>query len=306
MQYITYFSRFISIIILLLTSSCNTQNKTEQQHINERHKGNFVITADINLRYILEQLASIYHIYYPDANISFKYTTEDDAVSNFKLKKNDIIAVEKLLSPDEIANAQFHHQAKVLENIFAYDAIAIISNKQNSDSIFILDKLENYLNDKSKKIVFDNKQSGIAKQLMQYSNTSAEAFKNAYAVNSVNEVLQFIEHNNDAIGFIPYNSFSNRNEKTAQQIRTQFNILPISYHDTMYTLSQESIATQNYPLIRPIVLYIGNCPELVAQGFANFIFGKQISKALLLSGLVPKNIPIREVIVTEEFHPNKK
>ena len=155
------------------------------------------------------------------------------------------------------------------------------------------------------KLVFDNSKSGIARAIMQLSKTDPSLFKNAYSLNSVSDVLKYVSNNANAIGFIPYNLLSNRNEKEAQAIRANFKFLSVSYRDTITAISQESIAQQQYPLVRPISIYIGNCPDLAGQGFTNFLFKQQISKALLLSGLVPKNIPAREVNVTDEFNPEK-
>lgn len=301
---ITRFIISFIIAFIFIVCSCNSNNKTTNEF--EWNKGNVVITADSNLRDILETLIPIYENFYPNANVSFQYTSEDVAISDFKNKKNTIIAIEKQLTPDEIAVAEHHQNAKVLENVFAYDAIAVISNKAFKDSFFAIENTAKYLNaSAAAKLVFDNAKSGIAKVIMHLSNTEPALFKNAYSLNSTTDVLKYVEANTNAIGFIPYNLLSNRNEKEAKYIRTTFKFLPVSYHDTITAISQESIAYREYPLVRPISIYIGDCPDLVGQGFANFLFKRQISKALLLSGLVPKNIPTREVNVTDEFNPNK-
>jgi phosphate transport system substrate-binding protein len=285
-------------------SSCKSSDNKKTNDKEDRNTGSVVITADSNLSAVLEPLIPIYENFYPNAKVSFQYTSEDVAVSDFKSKKNSIIAIGKLLSPDEIDAAQFKQDSKVLENTFAYDAIAVIANKSCKDSVLDMEKIADYLTETSNtKLVFDNAKSGIAKTIMQLSKTSPAQFKNAYSLNSVKDVLKYIETNTNAIGFIPYNLLSNRNEKKAQYIRNTFKLLPVSYHNTTTTISQESIAYKEYPLVRPITIYIGNCPDLVGQGFTSFLFKRQISKALLLSGLIPKNIPTREVNVTDEFNP---
>lgn len=299
-------NRFIYIFMAAFAVSvisCNSKNeKTATKE--DWNTGSVIITADSNLSYILEPLIPVYENFYPNAKVSFQYTSEDAAISDFKNKKNTIIAVGRLFSKDEIDVAQHNQDAKVLENTFAYDAIAVIANKSCKDSVFILEDVSKYLSPgNTTKLVFDNSKSGIARTILQLSKTDPGVFKNAYALNSVTDVLKYVASNTNAIGFIPYNLLSNRNEKEAQYIRSSFKFLRVSYHDTITAISQESIAYREYPLVRPISIYIGNCPDLVGQGFANFLFKRQVSKALLLSGLVPKNIPSREVNVTDKFNP---
>lgn len=291
------------LLLVLMVFSCHSG---KQETVNDKNHGSVVITADSNLQYILEQLVPVYENFYPGTKVSFSYTSEDIAISDFKHKKNTIIAVGRLLSPEEMANAEHNHDAKILENTFAYDAIAVIANKSFRDSVFSLEKTSSYLDGNSQiKLVFDNSKSGIAKSILRFSGTTPDAFKNAYSLASVSEVLKYVASNDNAIGFIPYNLLSNRNEKQAKEIRTSYKFLAVSYHDTITSISQESIAYQTYPLLRPISIYIGNCPELVGQGFTDFLFKRQIQKVLLLSGLVPRNIPTREVNVTDEFNPLK-
>lgn len=289
---------------LLLLASCQSSKKKLNYY--DWNNGSVTITADSSLRFVLEQLVPIYENFYPKASVNFNYTSEDKAINDFKKKANTIIAIEKQLSKDEMQSAAFHQDTKIIENIFAYDAIAVITNKSFTDSVFDINKTAQYLQSTSStKLVFDNAQSGIAKTILQLSGVSAADFKNAYALNNITDVLKYVAENKNAVGFIPYNLLSNRNEQEAKYIRSTYKFLAVAYKNNTIALSQENIANQKYPLIRPIVLYIGNCPEVVGQGFANFLFGQQISKALLLSGLVPVSIPAREVVVTEEFHPSK-
>ncbi|MBK9792828.1 MAG: substrate-binding domain-containing protein [Sphingobacteriales bacterium] len=299
-------SILLYLTVVLLPISCTSKKSDKEQNQYDWNTGSVVIVADSNLSYVLEQLIPIYENFYPAAEVSFKYTSEDIAISDFKNKKNTIIAIEKSLTADEITVAAHNQDAKILENTFAYDAIAVIANKSFKDSVFVVENTVSFLTTATvSKLVFDNSKSGIARAIMQLSKTDPSLFKNAYSLNSVSDVLKYVSNNANAIGFIPYNLLSNRNEKEAQAIRANFKFLSVSYRDTITAISQESIAQQQYPLVRPISIYIGNCPDLAGQGFTNFLFKQQISKALLLSGLVPKNIPAREVNVTDEFNPEK-
>ena len=62
-----------------------------------------------------------------------------------KIKKNTIIAIEKSLTVDEITVAAHNQDAKILENTFAYDAIAVIANKSFKDSVFVVENTVSHL-----------------------------------------------------------------------------------------------------------------------------------------------------------------
>ena len=100
------------LLLVLMVFSCHSG---KQETVNDKNHGSVVITADSNLQYILEQLVPVYENFYPGTKVSFSYTSEDIAISDFKHKKNTIIAVGRLLSPEEMANAAHNHDAKILE-----------------------------------------------------------------------------------------------------------------------------------------------------------------------------------------------
>lgn len=295
----------LSLLIIFLMCMCQ-ENKNDKDKNNDWNSGKVVIAADSNLKEVLEPLVVIYENYFPKADIEFNFKSEETIINDFKDKKNKAIAVSRLLSENELKNIAFTHDVSIEKNTFAYDAIAVVANKNFTDSVYTIENTTNYLQNKTMKLVFDHPKSGIARSLMELSGTAPEAFKNAFSLSNTNAVLQYVAANSDAVGFIPYHLFSNRLDKTAQYIRSNFKILPVSYRDTTTVISQKTISDEKYALMRPISIYIGNCPEQVIQGFTSFLLKRQISKALLISGMVPKNLPVREVIVTEEFNPNEK
>ncbi len=284
--------------------ACQSNSKSKQAN-NDWNVGSIDIVADSNLQEVLQPLVVIYQNYFPKAHINFIYTPEDIAIQHFKTKKNRAIAISRLLDENELNNASIAQEVEIEKITFAYDAIAVIANKDFADSVFTIEQTQTLLNNKQTQLVFDNPKSGIARTLMQISQSNKDDFKHAFALQNADEVIEYVRRNKNAIGFIPFNLLSNKFEQKAQFIRTNFKILPVSFKNKISTISQQAIANEQYPLDRPISIYIGSCPELVIQGFTSFLLKRQISKAILLSGLVPKNMPVRDVVVSEEFNPEK-
>ncbi|MEZ5053933.1 MAG: substrate-binding domain-containing protein [Chitinophagales bacterium] len=300
-KYIIFLSIFLIVQLFLACQS----NTTSKQANNDWNVGSIDIEADSNLKDVLQPLVVIYQNYFPKAHINFIYTPEDITIQRFKTKKNRAIAISRLLDDNELNNASIAQDVELEKITFAYDAIAVITNKENVDSVFTIEQTKSRLNNKQTQLVFDNAKSGIARTLMQISQSSKDDFKQAYVLQNADEVIEYVRRNKNAIGFIPFNLLSNKFEQKAQFIRANFKILPVSYKNKVTAISQQTIANEQYPLDRPISIYIGSCPELVIQGFTSFLLKRQISKAILLSGLVPKNMPVRDIVVSEEFNPEK-
>lgn len=289
------------IIAVLGCYACKPETKKTSESWDE---GQVNIVADSNLKVVLEPLVTIYEHYFPKAKIDFQYASEDKVIQDFKQNNNNVIATNRLLDENELHNAAIAQGVTIGEYTFAYDAVAVIANKDFKDSVFKIENISSILQNKNIQLVFDNPKSGIARLLMQLSQTPATDFKNALALQSSTDLLNYIAAHQNAIGFIPFHLLSNNYENETQYILNHFKVLNVSYKEVTTAISQQSIADAKYPLIRPITIYIGRCSEQVIKGFTGFLLKRQISKAILLSGLVPKNMPIRDVVVTDKFNPN--
>jgi phosphate transport system substrate-binding protein len=293
-----------SILLLGCLVFISCKNKTGiTSESNDWNSGKIVIASDTNLRSVLDQMKPVYENSYPDAVVDFNYSNEEDIVRDFINGKVRVMIISRsLLETERQQSASVQQINEVREHIFAYDAIAVISCKQFRDSVIALEQIPGFLQENSAiKMVFDNAYSGIAKQVMSVCNIHAEAFKNAYVVKNPQAVIDYVANDPQAIGFIPFNFISNSYLETNVVNRQKIKLLAISVHDTAYSLSQNDIAYSNYPFKRPLNIVIGNNPDPVGRGFTNFMHRRQAAKILLKSGLVPVNIPVRNVTVHDEL-----
>ena len=83
-------SILLYLTVVLLPISCTSKKSDKEQNQYDWNTGSVVIVADSNLSYVLEQLIPIYENFYPAAEVSFKYTSEDIAISDFKNKRNKL------------------------------------------------------------------------------------------------------------------------------------------------------------------------------------------------------------------------
>lgn len=301
LRFTTQLFIFFILFGVIFLSSCNTKPTTKKEIISEWNSGTITIATDENLKNIAEQLSQIYEHENPAAHIIFNYQPQDKIINDFVNGKITSMLISRNLTKNEKEISTNNQHTKTLENVFGFNAVATISNQNFNDSILHINKLTNYLQANSTvKLVFDNKQSGIARYIMKLANIEPALFKNALVVNNSNEVVEYVKRNQSSIGFIPFNLISNRDEEETNKLTQTIKILDIKQNDTIYEVSQASIYSFSYPLQQSINIVLGRNPELVGTGFTNFLTKERSAKILLRAGLVPAFMPKRNFEIRNE------
>ncbi len=284
-------------VAMLLLFSCNTS--VDESNKSDWKKGKAVIAADENLRPLLLQFKQIFENEYPEAQIDFNFQANDSIINAFVRGSYTSGIITRSMSAGEINNSGIVHQHKIKERIFAFSGIALVANNAYPDSVINLSQLPVYLQNASAEIIFDNASSGIARHLMQMLKISPTEIKKAKSVGSAESVIDYVRIKNNAIGFIPYSSISDRDNKKVVSTLNSIKLMDVKWNDTTYSISQQAIAKEHYPLWQPLNFLLSGNQEPVTEAFMNFLQKGKASKILLKAGLVPANMPIREYIITD-------
>jgi len=156
-----------------------------------------------------------------------------------------------------------------------------------------------------KNIVFDNPNSGLVRYLKDLTGNTTFKQKNIYSLKSNKEVIKYVSEHPDAIGIT---GFSWLNEPTKDYADAVDKVKIVGVKDDTgkdtsgqyFTPSQTTLALKQYPLTRN--LYIVNCTGHMSLGmeFEFFVRSDQGQRIIVTSGLLPDNIPDRQVsIVTK-------
>lgn len=298
----TICANFILLISLILFSCKNNKSNT---NFDTWNTGNITIATDENLKDIAQQLVQIYEHDYEHAKITLNFQPQDKIISYFINGKISSMIVNRNLTKEEIEIAKESQKSKIVENILAYNAVALIANNDFKDSVINIAAIKNFLQPNSTvKLVFDNKQSGIAKFILERGNLDVALFKNALTVNNPNDVIEFVNRNNTSIGFIPFNYMSDAHSSTAKEIRSKIKTLAIQYNDTIAQISQQSIYDGSYILQQPMTVVLGKNPESVGTAFVNWVVKERAAKILLKAGLIPRLMPNRNMNIQDELKTN--
>ncbi len=304
------------IFFTLLFSSCNgnrTDSNTDQPLLGKYkiYKGDFRVTIDRSLEPILKQEVEIFRFIYDSVNMTVEYANEAEMLNNFRERNTDVLVMARELTPAEKESLKEQDTIYAREMKVAYDAVALVGNNNFQDANLSVALLKDYFNPANKitdspKMVFDNQHSSCVNFVMQLLGYKEKVSSNVYALKSVEEVIDYVAQNANAIGFIPYSYLSDLDEERVQAIRKRIKILSLRVQNSegkeeMVNANQSDIASGTYPLIRTVstvthFTYNDNLEWL----FVNFLYQAKGARIFLKAGLIPAKMPEREINVNTE------
>lgn len=202
----------------------------------------------------------------------------------------------------------------------ATDAIALIVNKENTDSLIGIPVLKDILTGKMKEwkdvnrdnksgmieVVFDNPNSGTVHYAID-SICAGEAFAgNLHAMKDNRQVIEYVTRNRGALGIIGANWISNPSDSTNMSFLENIRVMAVSpYRNATVTNSfkpyQAYIALKSYPMTRPVFLILSEPRMGLASGFTTFISSDRGQRIILKSGIIPATQPVRLVNVRDQL-----
>ncbi|WP_295800259.1 substrate-binding domain-containing protein [Mucilaginibacter sp.] len=286
---------------LALFASCEHKVKTVSGV--DRSK---IFVVDESLKPIVDQELYVYGALYKDGHPKVIYAPENNAVNMLFADSARVLLMSREMTAEENKVLKSKNISLIV-NCFAIDAIALIVNQASNDTTITVSEIKKMLTGDTKTdkdIVFDNPNSGLVRYLKEFSGTKEFKQKNIYSLKSNKEVVQYVSTHPNAIGITGF-SWLNDPEKDYEDAVNKVKIVSVkddSKPSGQYFLpSQESLALKQYPLTRK--LYILNFTGKMGLGmeFAAFIAGDRGQRIILKSGLLPFDIPGREVNIVKKI-----
>jgi phosphate transport system substrate-binding protein len=297
---------------ILLLASCNQMGKTGENETPTR--GNVRISADESFQPIIETEVFTFTHLYTNAHITPQFKPEYDVINDFMNDSVKTIVTSKKLTDYQI---QYLRDTQIIARTttFAYDALALVTNRDNKDTLLTYNTVKNIftgkikswkeINPKSKhgdiRIIFDNNKSGNIRYFKELFEIKDSLGGNFFAVKSNPEVIDFVSRNPDAIGIISVNWISDKDNPSAKEYAKKINVVAVSQQivndGSFYRPEQGWIHTRSYPFVREVYLISRESFPGLGSGFVNWACAEQGQRVVLKSGLVPATMPIRLVQV---------
>lgn len=309
--------KLLYIAFLLILISCNQQPGKVIDETTTR--GNIKIACDESFKLLFDTEIYTFENLYKYAKINCSYLPENDLFDLFfKDSIRAIVTTRKLTKSEE--NGLVGNNIIPKTTVIAYDALAFIINNNNPDSTILYSSVKKIfngeyqtwkdINPKSKldkiAMVFDNDKSANVRYINEKFELKQGFPSTCFAVKSNEEVINYVENNENAIGLLSVNYISDRHDSLTINFLSRIRVLAISsetddgstgYYFRPY---QAYISNVSYPFIRDVYIISRETFSGLASGFNQFVAGEVGQRIILKSGLVPSNMPIRLVHISTE------
>ncbi|MBB6612925.1 substrate-binding domain-containing protein [Pontibacter sp. Tf4] len=276
--------------------------------------GKISISVDESFQPIIETQVSTFEGIYKYADITANYRPEGQVVKDLLNDSTRIAVLSRELTPEE--KEVFDKKQLVPRYTkIAIDAIAIIVNRNNPDSLLTLEQLRNVFDGKVKSwqqlngksnlkditIVFDNNNSSTARYVKDSLTTNHTLPQNTFASDSHKALIDYVTQNENALGVIGVNWISDLDDTTAIGFQKRIKVVGISTDpaplstESYYQPYQAYIAQGKYPLLRYLYIISTEGRTGLGTGFAAYVAGDKGQRIILKSGLVPATMPVRVV-----------
>jgi phosphate transport system substrate-binding protein len=300
-------SYFICLAVIAFFFACNQSKSTKNKETIL--KGVATIYVDETLTPVIEDQVDVFENKY-EAKIKLISKSEAETVNSLFKEKGAIAILPRNLTAEEL---KVFEQKKILPKItmFATDAVALISNKNNKDSIVALKDIISFMQGNAvpsiKGLVFDNPNSSTVRYMNSLAGIKTIPEKGVFSFKTNDEVIKYVSENVGMIGIVGVNWLS-QPMPAMQKYVDNVNTLNVRGLDSQNAFgpTQNNIAERKYPLARD--LYIINCQGYsgLGMGFASFVAGDIGQRIILKSGLLPFRIPGRNITIRKNIENDKK
>lgn len=301
----------VAFVVVLITSlSCNKEEKDKKQSQSQTFiAGTATIYTDNTIHPIVEDVLAVFHNVYDRARITQISRNDGEIVNNLLKDSTRVAVMARLLTKEE--ESQFIRK-KIIPRIteFGTDAIALITNRESQDTVINLQDVYNILQGKEsgniKSLVFDNPKSSIVGYMSSKAGITRLPQQGVYALQSNEEVINYVLSNKNAIGVIA-SDWILQTPPALQQKVNSIKVLGVNNPDLdkgqpkYYKPNQHNLATGQYPLARKLYVLNYQGKQGLGMGFASFIGGAEGQRIILKSGLLPADIPPREIATRNQL-----
>ena len=302
----------LTVVGFFGVASCNRHKSADEMKQDTRHKGyrgELTIAVDESLGSIMKQDKEVFEYLYDSVKVNLIYGPEKEMLEAFRHKKATLLILARELDKPEIAAIREIDTIAVREQPVAYDAVALIGNPEFDDKDLDMAQLSRYFDPRASangpRLVFDGKNSSTVNFVVQKLGYKEKVSSNVYALQSAQEVIDYVSANKNVVGFVPYNLVSDADDQRAKKVLESVKILSLRAQsadsvNVRVRASQGDIAEGIYPLIRTVnTITYNTYDDNLELLMVSFLAKEKGARIFLKAGLVPVKIPERYIIVNE-------
>ena len=284
------------VSVIYLFTGCGQTGKTA---LNTTTSGTVTIGADDSYKPLVDAEVQVFQSLYENAKFKVKYEPEDSLFKDLLRDSVQFIVAGRQLGKDE--ESYLKGKQYVPEQVkIATDALAIIVNNDNPDTLFTMEQLKAIFKGDSTwaapgngkiTVVFDHQNSSNSRYIQENLLNGGAFPSYCFAVKSNPEVIDYVSKNKNALGIIAVNWVSNDHDSATQGFLKKVKVawISASANDNAFQPYPYYINNSQYPLGRDVYViktepYVG-----LASGLLSFITADKGQRIILLEGIVPSH-----------------
>ena len=277
--------------------SCSQKGKNQSN--DTVGMGEISISADESLQPVISALKIAFEGNNNAAKINVIYKPEQESINLMLLDTARVAIVTRELNTFE--RKVFEQQKLKYRSLkVGVDAVALITNKSDTDTLITLNELKNILigKDKSKTIVVDDANSSNLTCVMNKLGLHDVTKLSVYTGKSNEGVIDYIKSHSAAIGVIGLNWISDGDDPTSMGFYKTINVMSVSEKanptkEEYYSPFEYNLYLKTYPLSRSIYMITKEARQGLGTGFINFTSHEKGQLVIQKTGILPATQPLR-------------
>jgi len=282
MKYVNYRikdSTSASLLIALLCvffTGCHQNVRTD---IDTPTSGILHISVDETFKPVIDSEIQVFEALYPKAKIIADYKPEAECFKDLMKDSTKMIIVTRGLTPEEEKYYKDKLSFSPTWSKVAYDAIAVIVNRDATDSLFTMNEirgiLEGTTGDKQLAVFDGLKETSTVRYAVDsILNGKPLNPKKVFAENSSEGVINYVANHKNVLGFVGVSWIGNPEDTTQTSFLTKVRIASIQCtcpEQSFIKPYQANIMLKRYPMVRGLYYIIKENYDGLASGFATFL-----------------------------------
>jgi len=317
---------FISVIFFLFLSYVSCKKKQPNEKWNDTLSTGIInVACDDDFKNLMDAEIDAFqaHNNY-QAIINPIYSNENEVIRLLMADSVRLALVTRDLNANEQKMAK-DKQMFVRTFLTAFDGIALIANKANPDSLISLPTVKKILTGEitkwsqinphstldSIRVIFDNNKSSLLRYVVDSLTKSNSLSSQLYAMANPDELIAKVAELPNAIGIVGFSLLGDGNRWKTPVLKDKLLIMRVGKDDNLtlqntYLPYSGDIKNENYPLWRPVYVWLSDPRSGLSSGFSVFLAHEVGQTVVLKSGLLPAvSDPQNRSVNIVDSYPNE-
>ncbi|NCI47465.1 PstS family phosphate ABC transporter substrate-binding protein [Sediminibacterium soli] len=272
-----YLLTVVSGLVAMFFVSCGDSSQKGEAP-DTPQKGTIRISVDESFKPVIEEQLQVYHSSFPNTNIIASYKSEAACFRDLQSDSTRMIIVAKGLTEKEEDAYKARLEFKPVYGVLAFDAIAVVVNRDAKDSVFTIAALKDILSGRHKlTAVMDGRNATSTVRYLQDSLLKGASFgANVVAAENSEKVIDIVSGNPDVIGFVGMSWVGDLYDPKQLAYRNKIRLALVQCiscedKEEFAKPSQSTITYGQYPLARPLFYILKENTNRLGTGFMNFM-----------------------------------